>query len=84
MIEISFDGHCVRSVISIIQMGAPQGETGSKDDSQPRNTPKASTRLPEIGEKGAAVAAGKHGLATEQFPVSAYVGSSKNLKDLTG
>ena len=25
---------------------------------------------------------GKHGLSTEQFPVSAYVGSSKNLKDL--
>ena len=24
----------------------------------------------------------KHGLYTEQFPVSAYVGSSKNLKDL--
>ena len=24
----------------------------------------------------------KHGLSTEQFPVSAYVGSSKNLKDL--
>ena len=24
----------------------------------------------------------KHGLFTEQFPVSAYVGSSKNLKDL--
>ena len=23
-----------------------------------------------------------HGLSTEQFPVSAYVGSSKNLKDL--
>jgi len=26
----------------------------------------------------------KHGLYTEQFPVSAYVGSSKNLKDLKG
>ena len=26
----------------------------------------------------------KHGLSTEQFPVSAYVGSSKNQKDLTG
>ena len=26
----------------------------------------------------------KHGLSTEQFPVSAYVGSSKNLKDLKG
>ena len=25
----------------------------------------------------------KHGLSTEQFPVSAYVGSSENLKDLT-
>jgi hypothetical protein len=25
----------------------------------------------------------KHGLSTEQFPVSAYIGSSKNLKDLT-
>ena len=24
----------------------------------------------------------KHGLSTEQVPVSAYVGSSKNLKDL--
>jgi len=24
----------------------------------------------------------KHGLSTEQFPVSAYVGSSKNLKDI--
>ena len=24
----------------------------------------------------------KHGLSTEQFPVSAYVGSSKNQKDL--
>jgi len=24
----------------------------------------------------------KHGLSTEQFPVSAYVGISKNLKDL--
>ena len=24
----------------------------------------------------------KHGLSTEKFPVSAYVGSSKNLKDL--
>ena len=24
----------------------------------------------------------KHGLSTEQYPVSAYVGSSKNLKDL--
>ena len=24
----------------------------------------------------------KHGLSTEQFPVSAYVGSSKNLKNL--
>ena len=24
----------------------------------------------------------KHGLSTEQFPVSAYLGSSKNLKDL--
>jgi len=24
----------------------------------------------------------KHGFSTEQFPVSAYVGSSKNLKDL--
>ena len=24
----------------------------------------------------------KHGLSTKQFPVSAYVGSSKNLKDL--
>ena len=24
----------------------------------------------------------KHGLSTEPFPVSAYVGSSKNLKDL--
>ena len=24
----------------------------------------------------------KHGLSTEQFPVSAYIGSSKNLKDL--
>ena len=24
----------------------------------------------------------KHGLSTEQFPVSAYGGSSKNLKDL--
>ena len=24
----------------------------------------------------------KHGLSTQQFPVSAYVGSSKNLKDL--
>ena len=24
----------------------------------------------------------KHGLSTEQFPVCAYVGSSKNLKDL--
>ena len=24
----------------------------------------------------------KHGLSTEQFPVSAYAGSSKNLKDL--
>ena len=24
----------------------------------------------------------KHGLSTEQFPVSAYVRSSKNLKDL--
>ena len=24
----------------------------------------------------------KHGLSTEQFPVSAYVGSFKNLKDL--
>ena len=24
----------------------------------------------------------KHRLSTEQFPVSAYVGSSKNLKDL--
>jgi len=24
----------------------------------------------------------KHGLSTEQFPVSVYVGSSKNLKDL--
>ena len=26
----------------------------------------------------------KHGLSTEQFPVSAYVGSSNNLKDLKG
>ena len=26
----------------------------------------------------------KHGLSTEQVPVSAYVGSSKNLKDLEG
>ena len=26
----------------------------------------------------------KHGLSTEQFPVSAYVGSSKNLKGLKG
>jgi len=24
----------------------------------------------------------KHGLSTEQFPVSAYIGCSKNLKDL--
>ena len=24
----------------------------------------------------------KHGLSTEQFPVSAYAGNSKNLKDL--
>ena len=24
----------------------------------------------------------KHGLSTEQYPVTAYVGSSKNLKDL--
>jgi hypothetical protein len=24
----------------------------------------------------------KHGLSTEQFPVSTYVGSSENLKDL--
>ena len=24
----------------------------------------------------------QHGFATDQFPVSAYVGSSKNLKDL--
>ena len=24
----------------------------------------------------------KHGLSTKQFPVAAYVGSSKNLKDL--
>ena len=26
----------------------------------------------------------KHGFSTEQFPVSAYVGSSKNLKNLKG
>ena len=26
----------------------------------------------------------RHGLSTEQFPVSAYVGSWKNLEDLTG
>jgi len=26
----------------------------------------------------------KHGLSADQFPVSAYVGSSKNLKDLKG
>ena len=26
----------------------------------------------------------KHGLSAEQFPVSAYVGSSKNQKDLKG
>ena len=26
----------------------------------------------------------KHALSTEQLPVSAYVGSSKNLKDLEG
>ena len=45
-------------------------------------------RLPEKGRADAACAGrgmyrgGKHGLSTEQFPVSAYVGSSKNLKDL--
>jgi len=31
---------------------------------------------------GADVIERKHGLSTEQVPVSAYVGSSKNLKDL--
>ena len=33
---------------------------------------------------GFGVRSRKHGLSTEQFPVSAYAGNSKNLKDLNG
>jgi hypothetical protein len=38
--------------------------------------------LGEFKPKGLKTQAPVHGLSTQQFPVSAYVGSSKNLQDL--
>ena len=44
--------------------------------------PKAGLSVRRRSLKGLMGSERKHGLSKEQFPVSAYVGSSKNLKDL--
>jgi len=48
---------------------------------RPSPCPPPAAPFPLLAAQWAA-SSGRHGLSTEQFPVSAYVGSSKNLKDL--
>jgi hypothetical protein len=75
-----------------------EGASAGVEVSHERGTPVASAgveaagpregelgeRYEDAGYRGTSLWGEKHGLSTEQFPVSAYAGSSKNLKDPKG
>ena len=66
--------------------GCVQGTSPTRNLCPPQGPPEEPRHGPTVGSYGVAFfykrGERKHGLSIEQFPVSAYVGSSKNLKDL--